>query len=229
MLVFTCYIMIYGILSSLGAIYSNLATLYDYSMQSNSMCCLLFLFGGILNSFFLGSILDKYQCYKKLMIIISALSLATNLMHFGSLPFHNTMIEAFVMLLTGMSVVPITSVAYVFSVELAFPVPEALTNGMMITVGLIWSTSVGFMATTLMESNPVYALTLWSLMSLVSLITSFFVQEDLRRLKQDEVKNSEYLEEDEVRRQSFEQREVFLKEAGLETLQFRFEFDQVSA
>ena len=32
----------------------------------------------------------------------------------------------------------------------------------------------------------------------------------------DEVKNSEYIEEEEVRRQSFEQREQFLKEAGLD-------------
>jgi hypothetical protein len=69
----------------------------------------------------------------------------------------------------------------------------------------------------------------WVGCALVALIISFFVKEDLRRLQLDEVKNSEYIEEDEVRRQSFEQREQFLKEAGLEgNLRFQFEFGDES-
>jgi hypothetical protein len=56
----------------------------------------------------------------------------------------------------------------------------------------------------------------WVGCAIIGLIFSIFVQEDLRRLQMDEVKNSEYIEEEEVRRQSFEQREQFLREAGLE-------------
>ena len=51
---------------------------------------------------------------------------------------------------------------------------------------------------------------------MIAFIAAIFVEEDLRRLKLDEVKNSEYIEEEDVRRQSFEQREQFLKEAGLQ-------------
>jgi|LauGreDrversion4_2_1035121.scaffolds.fasta_scaffold177290_3 hypothetical protein len=55
----------------------------------------------------------------------------------------------------------------------------------------------------------------WVGCAVLAFISSIFVKEDLRRLKLDDVKNSEYIEEEEVRRQSFEQREQFIKEAGL--------------
>ena len=62
---------------------------------------------------------------------------------------------------------------------------------------------------------------------MIALALSFFVDEDLRRLQLDDVKNSEYIKDEEVRRQSFEEREVFLKEAGLENdLKFQFEFEK---
>jgi hypothetical protein len=64
---------------------------------------------------------------------------------------------------------------------------------------------------------------------MIALALSFFVDEDLRRLQLDDVKNSEYIKDDEVRRQSFEEREVFLKEAGLENdLKFQFEFEKAA-
>ena len=56
----------------------------------------------------------------------------------------------------------------------------------------------------------------WSGCAVIAFIAAIFVKEDLRRLKLDEVKNSEYIEEEDVRRQSFEQRELFPKEAGLQ-------------
>lgn len=38
----------------------------------------------------------------------------------------------------GTSVVPIYTVAYTFAVELAYPVREELTNGLMIMFSLYW-------------------------------------------------------------------------------------------
>lgn len=188
----------------MGAIYANLAASYDYSLTSISLSCMLFLVGGILNSFFLGTLLDKYQNYKKLVTLISVLSIITTLMHFGTLPLHNPILESTAMLLIGLSLIPITSVGFAFSVELAFPVPEALTNGMMITIGLLWGTGTGFLCSSLQERSPLYALSFWTISSILSLIFSFFIKQDLRRLQLDDVKNSEYIEEEEVRRQSFE-------------------------
>ena len=68
---------------------------------------------------------------------------------------------------------------------------------------------------------------IWVGTSAIAFVISFFVEEDLRRLQLDDVKNSEYIQDDEVRRQSFEEREIFLKEAGLENdLKFQFEFER---
>lgn len=174
-LLFLCYMFIYGIQASMGAIYANLAAKYGYSLTSNSLSCLLFLVGGILNSFFLGTLLDKYQNYRRLIQIISGLSVVTTALHFGTLPLNNPILESTAMLLIGISVIPISSVAFTFSVELAFPVPEALTNGMMITVSLVWGTATGFLCSSLSESSPQYALAFWTGSALLSLFISFFV------------------------------------------------------
>ena len=154
------------------------------------------------------------------------MSLVSTLLHFLSLPFKNPMLEAVVMLLIGMSLIPISSVSLSFSVELAFPVPEAVTNGMMITVSLLWGTGVGLFCSYLTTINPTYVLSLWSGCAALSIIVSFFIREELRRLQLDDVKNSEYIYDEVIRRQSFEQREVFMRENGLEgDPRFHFEFD----
>lgn len=98
------------------------------------------------------------------------------MLHFGTLPLHNALLENTVMLLIGFSVVPITSVGFAFSVELAFPVPEALTNGMMITFGLFWGTGLGFLCSFLQDQSPIYALTFWTISSIISVLVSLFIK-----------------------------------------------------
>lgn len=110
--------------------------------------------------------------------------------------------------------VPIVSVGLAFSVELAFPVPEVITNGTMITFSLLWGTGLGVLGSTLATYSVYYPLMLWVVSSLLGFGLSFFVDQDLRRLQLDDVKNSEYIEEEEIRRHSFEQRDVFNKEHG---------------
>lgn len=125
-------------------------------------------------------------------------------MHFLSLPTGNVLLEAVTMMLIGAFVLPITSISYAFSVELAFPVPEVMTNGMMISLSLIWGTFIGFLCQTLGDINPLYTLGVWTICSICAFILSLFIEEDLRRLQMDDVKHSEYIEDDEFRKQSFE-------------------------
>jgi hypothetical protein len=189
---------------------------------------MLFVLGGIFSSVILGGLLDKYQCYKKAVQVLCLFSILTNGAHFLSLPLVNyPVVESITMFAIGCFVVPISPVAFAFTVELTFPVPEALTNGMMVTFGLLWGTGEGLLQSTLQTSSPYYPLAIWVGTSAIAFVISFFVEEDLRRLQLDDVKNSEYIQDDEVRRQSFEEREVFLKEAGLENdLKFQFEFEK---
>jgi hypothetical protein len=97
------------------------------------------------------------------------------------------------MFIIGATVVPITSVAFAFTVELTFPVPEALTNGILMTCGLLWGTGEGLLISSVQEKSPKYPLLIWFGSTIFALALSFFVQEDLRRLQLDDVKNSEYI------------------------------------
>jgi len=99
-----------------------------------------------------------------------------------------------------MSVVSMSAVCFPFAVETSFPVPEAISNGMMITLGLLWGFVQGILGSILQTRSPYYPLAFWVCNALIAFICSFFVKDELRRLQMDEVKNSEYIEEEEVRR-----------------------------
>eukprot|EP00347_Sterkiella_histriomuscorum_P019206 403342532 len=227
LLLFFSFNFIYGIHGSLGATIASIASQYGYGVNASSTMCFVYLFGGIFNSFFLGTMLDKYQNFRKLVIIICAMSLITCCIHIVALPTGNVLFESVAMMLVGASVLPITSISYSFAVELTYPIPETMTNGMMISISLIWGSAVGFLCQVLADIDGRVTLAFWALCSLVALILSFFIKQDLRRLDIDDVKNSEYIEDDEFRRQSYEQREAFLRESGFfnENDKFKFEFD----
>jgi len=107
---------------------------------------MLFVLGGIFSSVILGGLLDKYQCYKKAVQVLCLFSILTNGLHFLSLPLVKyPVVESITMFAIGCFVVPISPVAFAFTVELTFPVPEALTNGMMVTFGLLWGTGEGLL------------------------------------------------------------------------------------
>lgn len=195
---------IYGVHSAVGGTISLLGNHYGYSVAINSIMCFVYLTGGIFNSFFLGTVLDKYQCYRKMIIFISIMCIITLSLHLIAMPSGNAFIECVTMMLIGSFVLPITSLSYSFAVELAFPVPETMTNGMMISVSLVWGTAMGFVSQILADVNPLFTLGLWSLSAVVSLILAIFIEEDLRRLQLDDVKHSEYIEDDEFRKQSYE-------------------------
>jgi hypothetical protein len=59
-LLFFTFNFIYGVYSAMGTVISNLTVPYDYKVTDVSVFCLVFLIAGIFNSFFLGTLLDKY-------------------------------------------------------------------------------------------------------------------------------------------------------------------------
>lgn len=131
-LLFIVFNLIYGTHSSLGATIASISAVYGYGVTENSIMCFVYLFGGIFNSFFLGILLDKYQSYRKLVIAICILSLATTFIHIFALPSKSIFVESITMTIIGASLLPISSISYAFAVELTFPVPEVITNGMLI-------------------------------------------------------------------------------------------------
>lgn len=137
-------------------------------------------------------------------------SMIISCMHLFTLNSGIGFLEAFTMLLMGITVIPILSATYTFACELTFPVPEGQTVGMIITFGNLLGTGVGILASYLLEFDTRYPMIFFIALCLLALIISFFIEEDLRRLNMDDVKNSEYIEESELRKQSFDERDTIL-------------------
>lgn len=89
---------------------------------------------GIFNSFFIGTILDKYQCYKKCLIIICVGAVVTLAMSAVGLPYGGFFGEVVIMMFTGASVIPIVSISFSLASEITYPVPEVYSVGIMISV-----------------------------------------------------------------------------------------------
>lgn len=71
---------------------------------------------------------------------------------------------------------------------------------MMIMTALIYGTGAGTLCSKLAEINARSPLYFWVGCCVLGFILAFFVEEDLRRMQLDDVKNSEYIAEDEARR-----------------------------
>lgn len=89
----------------------------------------------------------------------------------------------------GFSVIPIIPISYSFAVELTFPTPEAMSNGMMILPSQIYGATLGVVAGIVCQSSddpkmgPLYATTLFLASCTIGAICSLFIKEELRRLK----------------------------------------------
>ena len=91
-----------------------------------------------------------------------------------SIPSKNAIGAAITFMFIGVAMIPIMSVAYAFSVELTYPLPEALTNGMMISLSLIWGTIQGVLDA--MIEDPRYAMVIWSITSFMGGISAIFIK-----------------------------------------------------
>jgi nitrate/nitrite transporter NarK len=131
---FLSFNFLYGLYCAISAVISSFTTPYGYQPQDISVISLVFLIAGILNSFVMGLLLDKYQCYKKALVglcFCSTISLALSIL---TLPTGRVGIQAIIMMLTGASLIPIVTISFSFAAELSYPVPESNSIGFMISV-----------------------------------------------------------------------------------------------
>jgi FLVCR family MFS transporter 7 len=125
------FTMLYGIYTSLGAVVAAITTPFGYKIADNAMFGVVFIFFGVLGSFVLGVFLDKTGKFKLLINLTSGSAILLILLGLVSLPTNKWFFTANLALI-GFSVIPIIPISYGFAVELTFPCPEAVSNGMMI-------------------------------------------------------------------------------------------------
>ena len=156
---------------------------YGYSTGDTSVAGGVFILAGIVGSFVIGIILDKTQKYLLIYRILCASSLVFAVGFVWTLPSQKLYLLCINIFLLGLALLPIISVGFGFSVELAFPVSEALSNGWIV----FWSQVVGFgftyLATWLAEQEPRWCVLLFGIQMVIGVTVNFFLIEELRRLK----------------------------------------------
>ncbi len=183
-------VFLYGLNSAIGGVITTFTDPYPYDTSDISVAILVFMVSGVVNSFFLGSLLDKYQCFRKALIILSCSSILTLGIAFYTIPSGKLGIFAAGMMLTGASLVPVVTVCFSFAGELSYPVPESYSIGIMICISQIFGFLMGLVLSIVASMNPLYGIAIWVGCAFIASIFSFLVKQDLKRLDNDEVRNS---------------------------------------
>ena len=178
-----CYTMIYATVNSTGAIISSLTEPYGYTGKDNSIFGGVFIISGILGSIVCGIVIDRYQRYRMLVILIGSFSFFFTVLSFFTLPSGSLPLFTLNQILLGFASVPMNSVGFSYSVELTYPAPESMSNGMMILIAKIYGVLITLASGTLASYSPRYAVTLFAVNNFIAGVASFFIIEDLRRLR----------------------------------------------
>ena len=141
-----------------------------------------FITSGLLGSFFFGFLLDKTQKYLLILRIVCFGTLATALFVFWTLPTEKLSIFDVNIACMGFFILPIIPVGYSFSIELTFPVSEAMSNGIIMLFSQIVGTGVTYVSTKLIADSPFSGLYLFAAMIAFSCFSSLMIKEDLRRI-----------------------------------------------
>ena len=135
---FICFNSLYGLYCAISGVMSAFTDYYKYTSSEISIVCLMFSIAGILNSFFIGTLLDKYQCYRKALITLCIASMISLGLSAVGLPSKKLGIAGGIMVLTGASMIPIVTICFSFAAELSYPVPESYSIGIMISTAQIF-------------------------------------------------------------------------------------------
>ena len=99
-----------------------------------------------------------------------------------TLPSKNVALFVANVAVMGFATIPLTPISFAFAVELTYPAPEAMSNGMMILPNKVYGALMGILASNLSERNPIFALALFVANSAVCGVSAIFLREELRRL-----------------------------------------------
>lgn len=133
---------LYGVYTSLGAVVASVTAPFGYTAVDNSIFGATFIFFGVTGSFVFSILLDKYAKYKLIINIISTFACIFIACAFFTLPSGSVVLFSINLACVGFCVIPIIPSSYAFAVELTYPVPESMSNGMMILVSQIYGASL---------------------------------------------------------------------------------------
>ena len=138
-----CFMMMYGVYTTLGAIINNLVEPKGYTASDSSIFGASFILSGLVGSFVFSALLDKYQRYLLQLRVICFGVLFLYFFTFKTLQDKdeanqgqtNVILLSVNIACIGFILLPIIPLGYSFSIELTYPVSEAMSNGVL----MLWS------------------------------------------------------------------------------------------
>ncbi len=129
--------LLYGTYNSFAAVVSSLTFPFGYSPADNGMFGAVFICSGVLGTVIIGKVIDKTEKYKIATIgisLLAAISLASIL---WTLPLRNPLYFGINLAFMGFAMIPIFPCGMAFATELTYPIPEAISNGIMLQFSVV--------------------------------------------------------------------------------------------
>ena len=181
MIIFTTQ---YSVFLAMGAVLNTLVTPYGYTPAEATILGVAFVVSGIIGSVLFSYLLDLFNCYVLLLKVISISITLLVILVFYTLPSGNLLIFSLNLAILGFLIVPTTPISFSFASELTFPVSVTLTQGILLLVTQIYGTALSYLATYIIEAGyPLVVVGIILVQFLLSAVLSFFIKEDLRRLR----------------------------------------------
>ena len=151
------YMNMYSVYSCLAGTINNIVEPYEYTTKDASLFGVLFIIFGLIGSFTVAKIIDKTSKFLFSFQACCILTLFSIAIMAATLPSKKVPLFAPNVSAMGLFLLPIIPLGYTFSIELTFPVSEAMSNGIM----ALAANSLGFGITYLVtyfasKKNGVY-------------------------------------------------------------------------
>lgn len=140
---------------------NSITSPYNYTPLDASLMGASFVFAGVIGGILFSVLLDKYQCYTKILRFINFGSLIAGGLALFFLPHGNVYLFCLNMALIGLFLLPIIAVGYSFCAELAYPTSDSLSSGIMMLLSQVFGTIVSYAATILIKYSPLYTLAMF--------------------------------------------------------------------
>lgn len=127
-LVFT---LVYSVYTCLATVISPISEPYGFDPTDASIMGACFVLSGVVGSFMISIMLDKYKCFLKSIRFICFGSLISALGIYFSLKSGKLYLVCVNIGILGFCLLPICSVGYSFCTELTYPISEPMSNGIM--------------------------------------------------------------------------------------------------
>jgi FLVCR family feline leukemia virus subgroup C receptor-related protein len=143
----------------------------------------------VIGTIVISILLDRYHKFKITLLLNAALSFVSLLLSLWTLPTRNVKLFTANVALMGFAGISVAPVGVAFSVQLTYPIPEAMSAGMMNLPNILYGFVMGITTGVLCQYSPLYALGLFAVNSLIGGLAVIFVKEELR--KEDQKKKTQ--------------------------------------